>query len=149
MAHEQPFAFARGPIRYADNAFRFLNGTPNVPALYSARSGYEIINEIGVPAIRQKSQRQTARLLALADEHGLRVNTCRDPQKRGGVVTFDVPNGLEVTRELARREILADFRPAAGIRVAPHFYTSDEELEQTVEEICRIMGDYDPHRKAR
>jgi hypothetical protein len=33
--------------------------------------------------------------------------------------------------------------------VAPHFYTSDEELEQTVEEICRIMGDYDPHRKAR
>jgi len=138
MAHEQPFAFAPGPIRYAGNAFRFLNGTPNVPALYSARSGYEILNEIGVPAIREKSLRQTARLLALADEHGLRVNTCRDPQKRGGVVTFDIPNGLEVTRELARREILVDFRPAAGIRVAPHFYTSDEELERTVTEMRRI-----------
>jgi kynureninase len=64
-------------------------------------------------------------------------------------VTFDVPNGLEVTRELARREILVDFRPAAGIRVAPHFYTSDDELEQTVEEICQIMAAYAPHRKAR
>ena len=75
MAHEQPFAFEGGPIRYAGDAFRFLNGTPNVPALYSARSGYEIINEIGVPAIREKSIRQTTRLIELADEAGLRVNT--------------------------------------------------------------------------
>ena len=139
MAHEHPFAFEGGPIRYADNAFRFLNGTPNVPALYSARSGYEIVNEIGVQAIRAKSQRQTARLLELADEHGLRVNTCRDPERRGGVVTFDVSDGLAVTRELARREILVDFRPSAGIRVAPHFYTTDEELDRTVAEILRIV----------
>jgi kynureninase len=138
MAHEQPFAFAGGPMQYAGNAFRFLNGTPNVPALYAARSGYEIINEIGVPAIREKSLRQTARLIALADDNGLRVNTCRDPARRGGVVTFDVPNGLAVTRELARREILVDFRPAAGIRVAPHFYTADEELDRTVAEMCQI-----------
>jgi kynureninase len=139
MAHEHPFAFAGGPIHYADNAFRFLNGTPNVPALYSARSGYEIINEIGVPAIREKSQRQTARLLDLADEHGLAVNTCRQPEKRGGTVTFDVPNGMEVTRELARREILVDFRPGAGVRVAPHFYSSDEDLERTVSELRDIV----------
>ncbi|HUI53485.1 MAG TPA: aminotransferase class V-fold PLP-dependent enzyme [Bryobacteraceae bacterium] len=140
MAHEQPFAFEGGPIRYAENAFRFLNGTPNVPALYSARSGHEIINEIGVAAIREKSLRQTARLIALADEAGLPVNTCRDAARRGGVVTLDVPNGQEVTRELTRREILVDYRPAAGIRVAPHFYTRDDELEQTVAEIQKIIG---------
>jgi kynureninase len=132
MAHEQPFDFEAGPIRYAGDAFRFLNGTPNVPALYSARSGYEIINEIGVPAIREKSKRQTARLLALADEAGIPVKTCRDPERRGGVVTFDVPNAKEITQELIRREILVDYRPKAGIRVAPHFYTADEELDSTV-----------------
>jgi kynureninase len=54
-------------------------------------------------------------------------------------VTFDVPNGLGVARELERREILVDFRPAAGIRVAPHFYSSDEELDRTVTEIARIV----------
>jgi kynureninase len=140
MAHEEPFAFAGGPIRYADNAFRFLNGTPNVPALYAARSGYEIINEIGVPAIREKSMRQTARLIALADEAGIKVNTCRDPRKRGGVVTFDVSNGKEVTRELARREILVDYRPGAGVRVAPHFYTTDDELAYTVDAIHEISS---------
>jgi kynureninase len=142
VAHEQPFAFAGGPIRYADSAFRFLNGTPNVPALYSARPGYEIVNEIGVPAIREKSLRQTTRLIELADELGLHVNTCRDPERRGGVVTIDVPNGQEVTRELARREILVDFRPAAGIRVAPHFYTTDDELDGTVHEMAAVAAAY-------
>ena len=140
VAHEQPFAFAGGPISYAQDAFRFLNGTPNIPALYSARSGYEIVAEIGVSAIREKSLRQTARLIELADEHGLKINTCRDPRRRGGVVTIDVPNGLEVTRELGRRNVLVDYRPNAGIRIAPHFYTADEELERTVAEIAQVAA---------
>jgi kynureninase len=100
MAHEQPFAFEGGAIRYASDAFRFLNGTPNIPALYSARSGYEIVNEIGVEAIRAKSIRQTQRLIELADSAGLRINTPRDPAKRGGTVILDVPNGYEITKEL-------------------------------------------------
>jgi kynureninase len=140
VAHEEPFAFAGGPIQYANDAFRFLNGTPNVPAMYSARAGYEIINEIGVPAIREKSVRQTTRLIELADEAGFRVNTCRDPKLRGGVVVVDVPNGYAVTKELARREVLVDYRPQAGIRIAPHFYTTDEELEHTMAEIRSIVG---------
>ncbi len=140
LAHEQPFAFEGGPIRYTHDIYRFLNGTPNIPAMYSARSGYEIVNQVGVPAIREKSLRQTARLMELADEAGIRVNTCRDPQRRGGVVTLDVPNGMAVTQELARREVLVDYRPAAGIRVAPHFYTTDEEIERTVSEIREIAG---------
>jgi kynureninase len=140
VAHEQPFAFTGGPIAYAHDAFRFLNGTPNIPALYAARSGYEIVNEIGVAAIREKSLRQTARLIELADGHGLKINTCRDPQRRGGVVTIDVPNGLDVTRELGRRHVLVDYRPSAGIRIAPHFYTTDEELDRTVTEIREVSA---------
>jgi kynureninase len=77
-----------------------LNGTPSIPGLYSARSAYEIIKQIGVEAIRAKSLRQTQRLIELSDEAGLSVRSCRDPQTRGGVVVLDVPNGEEVTREL-------------------------------------------------
>ena len=139
-AHEEPFAFEGGAMRYADSAFRFLNGTPNIPALYAARSGYEIVNQIGVPAIRQKSVRQTTRLIELAEDAGFLVNTCRDPAQRGGVVVLDVPDGKVVARELARRQILVDYRPQAGIRVAPHFYTTDEELEYTVSEIRSIVS---------
>jgi kynureninase len=138
MAHRHPFDFESGPIDFADDAFRFLNGTPGIPALYSARSGYEIVNQIGVDAIRAKSLRQTQRLIDLADQAGLRVCSCRDPHQRGGVVVLDVPHGDEVARELARREILVDYRPHAGIRIAPHFYTADEELDRVVAEIVSI-----------
>jgi kynureninase len=138
QAHREPFGFEAGPTRFADNAMRFLNGTPNVPGLYSARSGYEIIREIGVENIRAKSLRQTQLLMDLADEAGIPVRTCREAERRAGVVILDVPNGKEATQELARREILVDYRPQAGIRIAPHFYTTDEEVEHTVKELCHI-----------
>ena len=111
-----------------------------MPALYAARSGYEIVRDIGVARIREKSLRQTARLIELADAAGLKVNSPRDPQRRGGVVVLDVPDGAAVTKELARREVLVDYRPGAGIRVAPHFYTTDEEVERTVSAIAEICG---------
>lgn len=139
MAHRRPFQFESGPIDFAEDAFRFLNGTPAIPALYSARSGYEIINQIGVEAIRKKSLRQTQRLIELADEVGLSVRSCRDPQLRGGVVVIDVPQGDRVVGELTRREILVDYRSNAGIRIAPHFYTADEELDRVIAEIASIV----------
>jgi kynureninase len=105
--------------------------------MYAARSGYEIVNAIGVPKIRAKSLRQTARLIELAEEAGLAVRCPRDPAQRGGTVTVDVPNGKEVVQKLAAKDVLVDYRPGAGIRIAPHFYTKDEELDLVVEAIKR------------
>ena len=141
-AHAHPFEFANGPIEYAPDMHRFLNGTPNVPAMYSARSGYEIVNEIGVPAIRAKSMRQTQLLITLADQAGLTVRSPRASETSGGTIILDVPNGREVTAELGRRQILVDYRPGAGVRIAPHFYTADSEIEFTAHELASIV-----HRK--
>ncbi len=138
MAHKRPFAFETGAIDYAEDGFRFLNGTPAIPALYAASPGYEIIAEIGVPKIREKSVRQTTRLIELAQEAGFRVNSPRDPAERGGTVAIDVPDGANVTRELLRRNFLVDHRPGAGIRAAPHFYSKDEELDLTIREMRAI-----------
>jgi kynureninase len=139
MAHRDPFAFDPGPIDYADNIYRFLNGSPNVPGMYAAMSGYEIINEIGVRAIREKSIRQTTKLIEIAEAAGFKINSPRNVAERGGTVVIDAPHGKEVTTELLRRDFLVDYRPGAGIRVAPHFYSRDEELELTVREISRII----------
>jgi kynureninase len=139
-AHAYPFEFAHGPIAYAPDMHRFLNGTPNVPAMYSARSGYEIVNEIGVSAIRAKSQRQTQLLITLADAANLSVRSPRDPAQRGGTIILSVPDsdGTAIVAELGRRQILVDFRPGAGIRIAPHFYTSDDEIAHTIHELANI-----------
>jgi kynureninase len=139
-AHQQPFNFETGPIRYTDPPYRFMNGTPHIPSLEAARPGLKIISEVGVEKIREKSKHQTARLIELADHHGWRVNTPRDPEQRGGTVSIDMLDSQEVCGELLKREVLVDWRPKAGVRFSPHFYTKDEELDAailTVEEILR------------
>jgi len=138
MAHEAPFAFA-SDLRYAPGIARFLHGSPALPALYAARSGYQIINEIGVPAIRAKSVRQTRKLFELAAAADLKVTSPRDPNQRGGTLTVAVEHAAAVTQELIRREIIVDYRPGAGIRISPHFYTTDEELEIAVNAMRDII----------
>jgi kynureninase len=139
MAHESPFAFEDGAIRYAPDIKRFLHGSPAIPALYAAESGYRIINEIGVQAIRAKSLRQTTRLIELAQESGLRVTSPLDASERGGTITIAAEHAAAVTSELIRREFIVDYRPGAGIRISPHFYTKDEELELVIREIRAIL----------
>lgn len=139
LAHKNPFAFEVGPNDYADDIYRFLNGSPNIPGIYAAMSGYEIVNEVGVENIRAKSIRQTTRLIELAEEAGFKINCPKNSAERGGTVVIDVPHGQQVTTELLRRDFLVDFRPGAGIRVAPHFYSKDEELELTIREIKTIL----------
>jgi kynureninase len=139
-AHENPFAFEIGPNRYTDPPYRFMNGTPHIPALEAARPGLKIIADAGIERIREKSKRQTGRLIDLATKHGWRVNTPRDAEQRGGTVSIDMPDAKEVCRELIKREILVDYRPKAGVRMSPHFYNTDEELEigiGAVEEILK------------
>jgi kynureninase len=138
MAHESPFAFEGGAIRYAPSIARFLHGSPAVPALYAAESGYKIINEVGVEAIRRKSVRQTTRLIELAEEAGFRVTSPHDPARRGGTITVAAEHAAAVTKELIRREFIVDYRPGAGVRISPHFYTKDEELELIIREMKTI-----------
>ncbi|HZW29403.1 MAG TPA: aminotransferase class V-fold PLP-dependent enzyme, partial [Isosphaeraceae bacterium] len=139
MAHEQPFAFEPKLARRAD-AWRFLHGTPSIPALYAARPGLEIINQVGVAAIRARSVRQTQRLLDLAAAAGYRCTTPADPSRRGGTVAIDVENGLEIARSLKSLDILCDYRPGAGIRLSPHFYNRDDELDQAIAAIGEIRA---------
>jgi len=138
MAHAAPFSFEE-TITYAEGAARFLHGSPAVPALYAAESGYKIINEVGVERIRAKSVRQTQALIEMAEDAGFRVTSPRDPERRGGTITVAAEHAPAVTRELIRREFIVDYRPGAGIRISPHFYTKDEELELVVREMRSIL----------
>jgi kynureninase len=139
-AHATPFQFETGAIRYADAPERFQSGTPNVPSLYSARAGYEIVGQIGVDAIRRKSLTLTRRLIELALQAGYRVNTPLDDAERGGAVIVDVPNGQAVADELIGREVIVDYRPGAGIRMAPHFYNTMEEIEHAMQVLGEIVA---------
>ncbi len=138
-AHRQPFNFEAAPIQYTDPPYRFMNGTLHIPSLEAARPGIAIITAAGIANIREKSKRQTARLVELADQHGWRINTPRDPERRGGTVSIDMPDSQEVAQGLLRREIIVDWRPQAGVRFSPHFYNKDEEIDDAITAVEEIL----------
>ncbi|HXG76149.1 MAG TPA: aminotransferase class V-fold PLP-dependent enzyme [Gaiellaceae bacterium] len=149
QAHERPFAFEE-EMRYAPGAARFLTGTPNPAAHYAGTAGYDLIEEIGVERIRARSLALTGLLHELADAAGFEVVSPRDPARRGGSVTLRVPEFHAVHAELERRGILCDFRPEAGIRLGPHFFTTDDEVRLAIAQIVDILesGAYRAHLDA-
>ncbi len=139
FSHARPFGFEAPPIEYAEGIARFTGGTPNMPAYYQAREGYKIIREVGPEAIRDNARRQTEIIYTGALERGYAVNSPRDFEKRGNHVTVAVPNAQQVKDELIRRGFVVDYRPGAGIRIAPHFYNTDEECHAILDEVAAIL----------
>ena len=150
LAHRRPLQFESGAIDRRDDSYRFLNGTPHIPALYACQPGLEILNKVGAQAIREKSLRMTMRILDGARARGWRVNTTENPAERGGTVPVDSPHAFEVCRELLARGILVDYRPLAGIRISPHFYNQDEECDFALAQIEEILntGAWEKHALA-
>ena len=151
FAHQQPFAFDIEHFEPRDDIYRLATGTPGIASLYAIQPGIDIITQVGVEAIRDKSIRQTSLLLSLADAAGWEVVSPRDSERRGGTVTVRPPEAYAVSRELIARGFIVDFRQGAGIRIAPHFYTQDEEVRAVMAEIAAILkdGSWRPHAEAR
>jgi kynureninase len=139
QAHARPFAF-EPELEYAEGIARFLTGTPNVPALYAATAGYDLIEEIGVARIRANSLRQTELLIHEAEARGFDIRSPREPDRRGGTVTVHVPDFEAVHRELGERQVLCDFRPDVGIRLGPHYYNTDDDVVRALDEITDILA---------
>src|SRR5215467_10246966 len=150
IAHRRPFAFETGAIDPREDSYRYLNGTPHVPALFACRPGLDILNQVGVRAIREKSVRLTSRLIEGAKSRGWCVNTPENPAERAGTVSVDCPHAYEVCRELLAREILVDYRPKAGVRLSPHFYNREDECDFALAQMEEILqtGAWEKHAAA-
>lgn len=138
QAHARPFGF-EPDMELAGGAWRWLNGTPVIPALYAATEGPRLLREAGVERVRAKSMRQTARLMELARARGYAVTAPDDPDRRGGTVAIDVPHAYGVAQALLAEGIIVDYRPEAGVRIGPHFYTRDDELDRAMDAIDDIL----------
>ena len=139
VSRATPFGFDADDETRRPDAMHMMNGTPSIPAYYAALAGLDIINEVGVPAIRARSKAMTARLLALVDAHGFTSAAARDPERLAGTVAINVPDAALVSKTLKARNFLVDYRPPVGIRVSPHFYNTTDEIEQIVSELAAIV----------
>jgi len=139
LSRANPFAFDPDDQTRRDDAMRMMGGTPSIPAYYAALAGLDIINQVGVEAIRAKSKQMTARLLELVDRPNLTSAASRNPEQLAGTVAIDVPDAALVSKTLKAREFIVDYRPPVGVRVSPHFYNTIEEVERLMAEIVSIV----------
>ena len=125
-----PFTYEAGTrFQPAEGVFRFLAGTPSVPALFAAREGIKTVLEAGLPAIREHSQLMTSFIIEQADARGIEVRTPRESSQRGGMVCIEFPDSKRVVEKMVEFGIVVDWRPHCGIRLSPHFYNVQHELE--------------------
>src|SRR5919205_889495 len=139
VAHDSPFDFAHAPMRYARSVRRFAQGTPSIPALYSAIPGLEIIEAVGVSDIAAESQRRTQLMIEFASERGWTINTPREKSQRGGSVMIGVNEPPAMVERLAERRVFVDSRPSAGLRMSPHFFNTDEEIEEALNILAELI----------
>jgi kynureninase len=140
VAHDSPFDFAHAPMRYARSVRRFAQGTPSIPALYSAIPGLEIIEAVGVSEIAAESQRRTQSMIDFATERGWTINTPVDKHQRGGTVMIGVDDAQVMAERLSERKVFVDWRPGAGLRVSPHFFNTDEELDEALNILASLIN---------
>jgi kynureninase len=152
FAHKEPFLFAQD-MEFTQDSYRFMSGTPPVPSLYTAQAGLEIIKDIGIHRIREKSLVLTGLILKKAKEKRFHLYTPEEENRRGGAVSFGLPHALAVKLALEQRGIKVDFRKGEGkepdiIRAGPHFYSKTEEVEILFQEIEAIYssGEYKKYK---
>ena len=132
FAHKLPFAFET-EMEYTEGAYRFMSGTHPIPCLYAAEAGLDIISQIGIKNIREKSIHQTGIICKEAENRGFELFSPAEKTHRGGAVSIGLPHAFQVKQALEERNVKVDFRKGKKaepdvIRIAPHFYTTDEEI---------------------
>ncbi|HET6976914.1 MAG TPA: aminotransferase class V-fold PLP-dependent enzyme [Pyrinomonadaceae bacterium] len=140
VAHDAPFDFAHAPMRYAKSVRRFAQGTPSIPALYSAIPGLEILEAVGVAEVAAESQRRTQMMIDFAAARGWTINTPLNQDQRGGSVMIGVENAPAMVERLAEQKVFVDCRPNAGLRISPHFFNTDEEIEEALNILAGLMN---------
>ncbi|MFV8755280.1 aminotransferase class V-fold PLP-dependent enzyme [Nannocystaceae bacterium ST9] len=140
MAHRSPFAMADAPIEYAEGPWRFVSGTLSVPAYYVARNAYRNMLEIGVERIRSHNLALCRIIIDRAQAAGLQIRSPLSDDRRTGFVAVDFPGSQAASRRLIEERYKLDWRPNCGLRIGPHFYSTEQEVERMMDRIVALAG---------
>lgn len=137
FSQKDPFRFGPEKIDYASTADRFQSGTWSIPSIYASITGMKTILSLGISVIRSRIEKLTERAITAGDSAGLVTISPREPKERGAIVSFVVPEAHSIEKRLRFAGIIASSRDV-GIRIAPHFYNTTDEVDTAVERISEF-----------
>lgn len=124
-------------LRLSETASRFEVGSPSFISLVGAAEALKILLGLGIESVERRILSLTDRLIEEIKALGLKLQTPEEPQHRSGIVNFKIDNPEKVVEKLRCKDIVVSAR-AHGVRVSPHFYNTEEEIEKLIEEIKRL-----------
>jgi selenocysteine lyase/cysteine desulfurase len=121
-------------LELSETATRFEVGSPSYISLVGAREALKLLLRVGIPNIERRILGLTDRLIDSIRDMNLDLQTPEEKACRSGIVNFRVENPRQVAEELGRKGIIVSAR-SNGIRVSPHFYNTEEEIDALTDEI--------------
>jgi selenocysteine lyase/cysteine desulfurase len=131
------FAFDNASLDRAMSAQRFALGTPSPASIYAAGAGLDIITEVGVARIRERTLELTGYLIDRATDAGYVVRTPSEPERRGAVVAIEVGDAKSTLEALLANGVIVDERHGA-IRACPHFFASEDDLDAYLDALILV-----------
>jgi kynureninase len=138
FGHRDQFQFKTREFEFRPDATRIELGTPAVPAIYTANGGLDIVQEISVERICERTRYLTNDLIARAREHGWKVRAPQEPERRSSIVMLEIDQPEQVVKELVARNVITDSRPGL-LRISPYFYNTIEENAVVIDSIAEIL----------
>ena len=132
FATRDQFDFNSGDFRYHDDARRFELGTPALATVHTALGAQEIVDEVGMEAIRARNVGLTERLVEECKSAGISLRVSGRPDTRSAIILVRHPDPGPAVAGLAERGIIVDSRPGV-VRASPHFYNTLDEVDEFVE----------------
>jgi len=121
-------------LRLSETASRFEVGSPSFISFTGAAEALKMMLNFGIENIEKRILKLTDHLIESVKALGLKLQTPEEPQYRSGVVNFKIDKAKETAESLSRKGIIVSAR-AHGLRVSPHFYNTEEEIDKFMEEI--------------
>ena len=133
-----PFAFDIRQLDYADGARRFDTGTPPYINAAAANAGMALLNSLDMAAVESHIEHLSAVALQAAKNHGLRIASPLDPKRKGSNTAIYVNDSAAVEKKMAAAGFIVSARGAV-IRVAPHFYNTEQEVAGAMAALARLI----------
>ena len=121
-------------LKLSETASRFEVGSPSFISLAGATEALKMLLKIGIENIERRILKLTDHLIEAVKDLGLRLQTPEEPQYRSGIVNFKIDKPQKVVEKLNSKGIIVSARDH-GIRVSPHFYNTEEEIDKLIREI--------------
>ena len=128
----------RGWIRDLHNsASRYETGSSCILGFEAARAAIDFLLNVGMDTVEKRILMLTDHLIDRLKELGIEIHSPLDSSSRSGIVTFGYPNATEVVKKLRAKGfwIAGGFHYLDGIRVSPHYYNTEEEIDNFVREL--------------